>query len=148
MDYSIILFTGVNKETLHPIKIIQKNCIRIIAKSKNNREHTKPLFKQYQILPYSELMKFNICKFMHKFKNNLTPRIFDDCWQFNYDIHGYPTRNNNNFATRTNSNSFIMNTPLFRFPRIFNELPANIKNIQNEKIFHKKLFNHLLNNIE
>ncbi len=148
MDYSIILFTGVKKETLHPIKIIQKNCIRIIAKSNNNREHTKPLFKQYQILPYNELMKFNICKFMHKFKNNLTPRIFDDCWQFNYDIHGYPTRNNNNYVTRTNSNSFIMNTPLFRFPRIFNELPANIKNIQNEKLFHKKLFYHLLNNIE
>ncbi len=148
LEYGIIIFTGVSNETLKPIRVLQKSCIRIIAKTSNNRAHTTPLFKQYRILPYNELMTYNICKFMFKYKHGLAPEVFNDCWQFNHNIHNYPTRNNHDFSTRTNINQFIMNTPLFKFPRIFNSLPANIKNILNEKLFQRKLFNYLLNNIQ
>lgn len=147
IEYGIMLFTGVNQETLKPIKILQKSCIRIIAKTKNNREPTSPLFKQYGILPVNELMTYNVCKFMHSFKYNQAPKVFNDCWHFTNNVHNYPTRNNEDFATRTNINTYIMNTPLYKFPRIFNNLPANIKNIENKKLFSKKLFTHLINNI-
>ena len=147
LEYSNIIFTGVTSDTLKPIRTLQKSCARIIAKTNNNRANTSPLFKQYRILPYDELMTFNICKFMFDYKHGLSPKIFENTWNYIQNVHDHETRNRGDFRTLVSQKQYIMNSPLYKFPRIFNSLPANIKNIENEKEFRRKLFNHLINNI-
>ncbi len=148
LDYSCFVFTAVTRETINPILILQKQCVRIIAKSNNSLAHTLPLFKQLQILPFKDMVTYNACLFMYQIKNKTAPKVFHTTWQYNIDIHRYPTRNNENFRTLTHQHTYIMNSPLYKFPRLFNNLPNHIKNLPSEKVFKKRLFLHMINNLE
>ena len=84
---------------------------------------------------------------MFDYKHGLSPKIFENTWNYIQNVHDHETRNRGDFRTLVSQKQYIMNSPLYKFPRIFNSLPANIKNIENEKEFRRKLFNHLINNI-
>ncbi len=46
--------------------------MRLIT-NKHRTAPSAPLFKQLQILPFKELMDFNIAQFMFRFKHGLCP---------------------------------------------------------------------------
>lgn len=147
INYCIFIFTAVPNITLEPIKKLIKACVRIITKSSGNA-HTAPLFKQLQILPFKELMDFEVGLFMFKFKNGLTPPIFNNAWNYRHQVHGYSTRGRDNFVTDHSTRSYILDSPLNYFPRFFNSLPEQLKRLQSYPEFKRKLFNYLLNRIQ
>ena len=147
LEYGIILFTRCPLNLINPIVKLQKICVRIIDKTDNFRAHTAPLFKKYRILPFPQLMDYNCLIFMHKVKSGKVPSIFNNKWNFQVDNHSYNTRNRNNFNTLTHNRNFIFNSPLYYLPRKFNQLPIEIKSIDNEKVFSRAVTDHLLNSI-
>ncbi len=124
-----------------------KASVRIITKSSGNA-HTAPLFKQLQILPFKELMDFEVGLFMFKFKNGLTPPIFNNTWNYRHQVHGYATRGRENFVTDHSTRSYILNSPINYFPRFFNSLPEQLKRLHSYPEFKRKLFMYLLNRIQ
>ena len=147
IEYGSILFTRCTATLLKPLKTLQKKAVRIVSNS-GYREHTTPLFKQLKILPINELIKFNCCKFMFDYKCNKTPEIFNNTWQYNYDVHNHVTRNANNFAILHAQHNYIRDSPKYMFPRLFNSLPREIRVIENRREFLRKLENYLLQNLE
>ena len=85
---------------------------------------------------------------MFDYKSNKTPEIFNNTWQYNYDVHNHVTRNANNFAILHAQHNYIRDSPKYMFPRLFNSLPREIRVIENRREFLRKLENYLLQNLE
>ena len=148
IDYSSILLCGIPESLLKPILTQQKKAIRIIE-GLGQREHTAEYFKINLILPFPLLIKFNCSIFMHKYKFGLQPNVFDNVWPQLADQHRYLTRNRTNFAYITGiTRNFILNAPLHNLPTIYNNLPNELKLIEDQKEFKRKCFTHFLNQIE
>ena len=147
LEYGSALFTTASKTTIKPIVILQKKAVRIICGA-GYRDHTANLFKDEKILRFEDLIKFNVCKFMFDFKNNLLPNIFAGTWARNDEIHNYPVRNREDFYIRNINKQYLKNFPLFQFPVIWNTLPTRLKEIDSRKLFCKDLSSHLLESIE
>ena len=138
LEYGSALFTTASKTTIKPIEILQKKAVRIICAA-GYRDHTAILFKDEKILRFDDLMKFNVCKFMFDFKNNLSPNIFAGTWARNDEIHNYPVRNREDFYIRNINKQYLKQFPLFKFPVIWNTLPTHLKEIASRKKFCKDL---------
>ena len=147
IEYSIIIFTGVTDGQCNIIKKLQKKCVRIITNS-SSTANSSPLFKQLRILPFKELRDFHIMLFMHKYLHGQQPDIFDGTWQYRHQLHQYNTRNREDLNVDVTTKNYIFKLPLIQFPLIFNSLPEELKSIQDFKLFKKRTFNYLLNNIE
>ena len=146
IEYGSLLFSNVAKITLNPIIIMQKKAIRIIC-SAQYRAHTAPLFKQEKILPFEELIFYNICRFMFDYNKDTLPIIFKHTWLKNNEVHRYPVRNQNDFFIAPVNKPFLSQLPLFQFPKSWNSLPTEIKTIDSRKVFAKTLHKHLIDNI-
>ena len=70
---------------------IQKRAIRIIY-SAPYKAHTAPLFLKMNILPLNKIYIYCISLFMYKYINGILPKIFDNLFICNKDIHKYYTR--------------------------------------------------------
>ena len=59
--------------------------------------HTGVLFKEQEILKFSDIYLYQIGKFMYLFKRSLLPNYFRDMFTLASQIHSYNTRNSNLF---------------------------------------------------
>ena len=101
--------------------------------------YTKPLFAKFGILNIFDMYVKDVIIFMYKFKFNLLPKSFDECFVTNKDIHNYNTRNKDNFKTRISKTKTIFNTGT----TIWNGLPNDIKNSKNLNQLKNKMKNYL-----
>ena len=148
IEYSCILLVGCPEYLINPILKQQKYAVRLIE-GLESRQHTAEYFKSNFILPFPLLIEFNCSIFMHKLKLGKQPIIFENLWPFIMDQHQYNTRNRTNFAYVTGINrSYILNSPLHKLPTIYNNLPNNLKEIEDHKEFKRKCFTYFLNKIE
>lgn len=147
LEYGCILFTNVAKCTMKPIITLQKKAIRLVC-SAGYRDHTAPLFKKERILPFADLIFYNICRFMFAYSNNSLPADFNNTWQKNADIHQYRVRNANDFFIVNIDKQYLHNHPLFYFPKAWNSLPENLKSIGSQRSFARDLYSFLIDRIE
>ena len=145
IEYGSILFTKVSKATMKPIIILQKKAIRIIC-NKGYRDHTAPLFKKEKIIPFENIIDYNICRFMYDYSTNNLPKEFVGTWQRNNEIHEHRVRNNNNFFIVNVNKNYLKDFPLFYFPKAWNTLPKNIKEQGSRNLFAKKLHTYIIDN--
>ena len=76
---------------------------------------------------------------MYLYKSKKVPVTFDDTWRLNRDVRNRELRN-----VQFTNRSYLKALPLFRFPVIWNNLPADIKALENKNEFNRKVFLHLL----
>ena len=84
------------QSNLNRIIILQKKIIRIISKVSFDA-HTGVLFKEQEILKFSDIYLYQIGKFMYLFKRGLLPNYFRDMFTLASQIHSYNTRNSSLF---------------------------------------------------
>ena len=77
--YCINVYSCANITSLNPLKLKQKEAIRVITNA-GYRDHTGPLFKRLSILPLDDLIKYSQLKFMHNFYHNKLPFAFNETW--------------------------------------------------------------------
>ncbi len=86
------------------------------------REHTAPLFKQLKILPFDELIKYSILKFMRSFTHNLLPLSFHSMWTSNRErLPDRLLRNADQLYIVPHNYATLKRMPLFNFPNIWNQ---------------------------
>ena len=73
---------------------LQKKAVRIMTASKYNA-HTKPLFKQLNIMKLEDSFSLQYSKFYHKSKGNSLPKYFANIFTRNSDIYHFGTHNRN-----------------------------------------------------
>ena len=136
-------FSAAFLSNLNLIIVLQKKIIRIISKVSFDA-HTGVLFKEQEILKFSDIYLYQIGKFMYLFKRGLLPNYFRDMFTLASQIHSYNTRNSNLFYIpycRTNLRKFSIR---FQGPTFFKSLSREIQNSESISLFGKKLKKFLL----
>ena len=141
--YCVSVWASTYPTNLNRITILQKRLVRIIA-NKPFDAHTKPLFKELQILQFTDIFLFQLGKFMYLFKKGLVPGIFNEMFLINNQIHSYNTRKSNAFhifPSRTNLRRFAIS---FQGPKFFNSLNNDVQTAVSISLFKSKLKAFLL----
>ena len=142
--YGIELWGTALNSILHPLELVQKRAVRCCTKS-NFLAHTSSLFDELKALKIRELYIQRATQLVYKNINIENFLGFEIAEQKRFTrstsklLVKLPSVNNQNLYSKQNF--------LFAAPRLFNELPEDIKNSINEKQFKNKLFVFLLANI-
>ena len=91
LDYNIINWSNAPKTTLNCLRKSNRKAIKTIL-SANNNAHFPPLFKELEILPLNELIKYRRGTYMYKLTKNLLPA----------SAHNWFKKNNSNASVRLN----------------------------------------------
>ena len=138
LTYCVSVWGSTYRSNLNRIIILQKKIIRIISKVSFDA-HTGVLFKEQEILKFSDIYLYQIGKFMYLFKRGLLPNYFRDMFTLASQIHSYNTRNSSLFYIphcRTNFRKFSIR---FQGPTFFNSLSREIQNSESISLFAKRL---------
>ena len=130
---------------LKRIVTFQKKAIRIVAEVPFD-SHTDPIFRDLEVLKFSNVVLFHLGKFMFFFSKGLLPNSFNKMFTLANYIHPYNTSNssNSNFyipLVRTNIRKFSIR---FQGPKFFNSLDSQIKSSGSTAQFCKNLKRFLL----
>ena len=149
LSYCNVIWGCNTKTSLKKLLIYQKAFLRLMT-SKHRREHTAPLFKQFNILRIDDIYEYLVGQFVFKWINNdsIYTSIFDDYFKRKEQIHNYFTRQIKDLHPGIYKVKEIgFYSIKVQGPRIWNSLPKLIKEQSSFYIFkqdHKKL---LINNI-
>ena len=130
-----IVFWGVSTFA-DKVFISQKRIVRYLTGSKRT-DSCRDIFKKLNILTLPCLFLYEIGKFIFQNKTNLVS---------NKNHHEYDTRRKNEFGTPYCRSNCAKNSPMVIGIKIFNKLPAKIKNCGTLNSFKIKFKNMLLNN--
>ena len=122
---------------------MQKRSIRLINRKPYNY-HTEPLLKLNKILSVKDQYKATVSIFMQQIKQQNVPPSFPISQYF--ATKSRPTRENHyNLAIERRARTkFSSNLPWHSFPKIWNSLPSQLRNIASTPAFKRKLRTHLL----
>ena len=113
---------------------------------------TEPLFKALSILPLPKLITHFHSKIFHAFHYNTPPTAFTNTWVTTIEQrhidgnlqHIHNLRNNDDYYITPSRTNFLSRFPFFHLPLVWNELPANIKDIPNKILFISTMKKFLL----
>ena len=146
LSYCINVYGCAYTTSLQRLRVKQKESIRIV----NNvgyRDHTPLLFKENQILPLDDMIKFAKLKFMHCYANLKLPLSFHGIWPQNRDVNpARILRNANDLRIPPHHFATIKRLPIFNFPQVWNEEEER-KSIPSLKLYCKTLKTALLNSL-
>ena len=123
---------------------VQQNCIvKTITKSSFFKTKLSPLYDELKLLKLNNIYNLEVSKLMYKFKSKSLSICFNKYFVFHSKVHSYSTR----FATGDNcsltrfNKSNSQRSICYHGPKIWNELPADIKNIaqKSKHVFIKKI---------
>lgn len=139
LEYGILAWGGARKTQLKSLFILQKKALRNIEGA-SARAHSDPLFFTSGILKLGDLSKFHSAIFMYKYMNELLPASFRGMFQHLTE----PNRTRNVLAARPR-NSKLEKFPNVTLPKIWNELPTELKCSETMSIFKNVLKKLLIN---
>ncbi len=146
IQYGSCFFFMASAHVRAPIFKLQKRAIRTIC-GVGHLAPTAQLFRDEGILPFDQLIRYNIIKLMFQYKAGKLPEVFNGFWKLNSEVHNRNLRNQNDFHIPNYPAVYLGNHPKFKFASEFNSIPEWLKNINNEKEFLKQLFHYLLTTI-
>jgi hypothetical protein len=158
LAYAIQIWSCGQTSNMNEIEKKQKAAIRVICNVKFN-SHTEPLFKRLEILPVKKLSEYTNIQFMQQYAHDLLPLTFRNTWVSNRirrQNQAPPQQQNQELAQLRNEDDLavpfartdtLRKFPLFSLPKIWNEVPADLKFIRNKKTFQKKLKNQLMDSL-
>lgn len=144
--YASLFLSLCTDSTLDPLIKLQKKAIRAISNAKYSA-HTGPLFKSLDILPVKLEAKYQSILFVHSFKFHKLPPAFDETWVQNNQLNPYVLRNGSDYNIPNIRYIYLFSHPLFIFPRNWNNLNNDMKNIEDLSTFKNALRKQLLDEI-
>ena len=126
--YGVIVWGNTYQTNIKKVIILQKKAIRIITFSPFS-EHTNPLFKQLNLLKFTDIVNLHTALFMYQYHSKKLPKVFDNFFHPTSKTHQHNTRHaaKNSYylpKIRTNYGKFNIR---FTGPKVWNEIPNNIK---------------------
>ena len=114
------------KTKINAIFLLQKKALRICTHS-DYLASTDPIFCRLKTLKITDIYNLQTAIFMYKFSNNLLPLSFRSFFEYNKNIHTYPTRHSSDFHL-VNPKTLLAHKSIRHVgPDIWNSLPLTIK---------------------
>ena len=128
----------------------QRKFIRIAAGAAYNADASN-IFKELDILPLNQLITYSIALFMFDYLAGNLPESYTGEWVLNRDrVAIQPRRdlrNNNDFYIPILRYSYLEGHPLFKFPKVWNNLSSDLKSTFPRSRFASALKQSLLDEI-
>jgi hypothetical protein len=143
LSYGILLWGSTFQTYLNRIAIMQKKSVRTVAHEPYN-SHTKPIFRQFKILEFSNIYNLYLGKYMFLQLNGMLPKPLLTEYKSNSDIHSHNTRKCDCLHKYTRRTVVAANSFIFRGPEFWNNLPEDIRGCHTLQHYNKKLKSYLL----
>ena len=108
---------------IQPLIKLQNKIVRIITSSSHT---TDQLYENTGILQFNILVKHRIGLLMYKISHGNVPKLLQNLYKTNNDIHTHFTRHAHHFQSMRGNNEFIYRTFVFQSVLISNKLIQNI----------------------
>ena len=141
--YGNLIYSCTSVKNINYLESMQKKALRHVCKA-NYNAHTAPLFINMNLLTISDLIQVSRAVFIHRFRYDRLPSIFEIFYKFKTQIG----------ADRCRDDDGKIEIPPFNYPRImspkwecakaWNLLPLYICAIRKENEFKKSLKNYLV----
>lgn len=128
------------KSNSEKLERLQNTCIRYILNVKR-RDHITPHRKQLNLLPLFDRRSLHILNMIHKILNNEAPNYLSNIVAKNENNVRY----NKKLLIRKPQNNFQKTSMYLGAPKLWNELPDDIRGITENKNFINELRNYLEN---
>ena len=133
LSYGVIVWGGTYDVHLKPLVVLQKRAIRIINKQPY-LAHTNPLFIHNNFLKLQDIFRFNLAT--HFYKNKLYENFSRN--------HTYSTRFRDNLLPSFSRLVVTCQSIKVQGPRVWNEIPAQIRNAESLPQFKRMLKAHFI----
>ena len=143
-SYCTIAWANSSKRNLDRLLKLQKKAIRIVSHAQFN-SHTKPLFNDLKILNVIDIGNLQIGIFMYLCFTSQLPNIILHYFNLNTNIHNYSTRNAFKFHYPKLRTTCMLNSIFYKGPRVWNNIPPEIRSSKSINVFKRKYKNYLLN---
>ena len=143
LTYCITIWGKTFKKYTNEIILIQKKILRIIAHSPPIA-HTAPLFARYNILHFNHLYTYHTLLLAHKLYYNNLPSIMQTAL-LSQQTQNYHLRNQNNIPLNFRNFTLSRIGAKYNLPRVFNNIPINMKSISSFTTFKKQIKIYLKN---
>ena len=141
--YGVEIYSTANKSVLNRLNICINRILRTLQCAPLSTPVTS-LYKNYNLLPITEMRKFQILCVVYKCVNMLdVPLVFQDYFQLNADVHHYYTRNSNNTFIPKFLSSKGLKTTRYCGAKWWHDLPSYLRCISSYPTFKRLLKLHL-----
>jgi len=137
-----------NCSSTHSTKLVvlQNKSVRAIFSEQYNPQanvHTIDLYKNNNILNYLNMCNYEGILLIYKIENNLIKNLIS--FKKNDQIHSYGTRNRDKFYLPKINNDYGKNSMDYKWVKMFNTIPNELKQINSLNLFKFELKRYLLN---
>ena len=139
INYNVLNWSCTHKTNLDCLEKKIKKGIRIISFSESKNDHTSPLFRQHNILPFHKHIELRRACFMWKVEHNLIPDYIKNL--FNRNPH------NQKFIVPHVNTEKEKNRFIYQCTMSWRNVPDNIKKASTYNSFTVKYRNYLLETI-
>ena len=140
INYNILNWSCTLKTNLAPIENKLKKAIRVISFAQTMYDHTDPLFKQHNILPFHKHVSFRKALFMWKLAHGYQPKVVSDL--FTGNLH-----NQIKFVLPHPRNESAKSYFVYSSIKEWNAVPDTLKLTSTLSNFSLKYKTHLLESI-
>ena len=133
---NLIWASGKKTELLERVLKMQKKFCRLVTFS-HFSAHSAPLFSQLNLLNIYSIYKYNLATYMFRIQNNLLPALGHHQFVVNSAIHEYGTRKKDDLKLPYCRTNLRQNTICFQGPKLWNNLPSDIKQTRSLNIFKR-----------
>lgn len=143
LDYCNVLFNGLPSAQINRLQSIQNTAARILTGSRKF-DHVTPVLHSLHWLPVQQRIKFKALVIIYKTVNGISPCYLQELLQPYVPTRDLRSQNDNLLNVPfTNSNLIMTRAFSFYGPRLWNELPHDIKSSSSLNVFKRKLKTHL-----
>ena len=143
ISYCNVAWGGAYPSYIQKLFLLQKRAVRIITGSAFNA-HTAPIFFQLRTLNIFDLHKYQIAITMFQYKYNKLPNVFDHFFSQNF----YKTRGRNDYRIPRFRLTLSQHFLRYTGPKIWNDLPQEIKNASSITTFKSNLKKYFLSSYD
>jgi hypothetical protein len=144
IEYCITVWGYSSVTNLKCMQRIQNTAARIICKKFDYiNTRSKDLLTELKWMNVSQRRDFLMAKLMYKCLNGLAPNYLSDLFTYERDVHQYETRTSQAMCLHVPKfrTELFKTCLLYQGPRIWNELPLDVKQSKSLGSFHRKYLN-------
>jgi len=143
LTYGNLVWGSSFKYRQNKLISLQKKCIRNICKAPYNQE-TTPLFKHLDIPKLNDIFTLQLCKLMYSYTSDLLPPSLKTLFIMNTAVHSHNTRHRHYPHVTTRKTSAISRTFIHQAPKLWLELPSNLRQKPTLKAFNYHMKKYLI----
>ena len=148
-NYGLIVWGQTYASYIETVFRLQKKTIRAIS-FQPRLSPSLPIFKDLKLLKLSDIFEQRLLTFVFDSVNKTSPECFHNFFVFSSSVHQYCTRQASQgdlYLTRQNSLQYGLKSLCYLGAKLWNILPAELRNAPSKLSFKAKLKTYLLNKV-